>query len=496
MTIFDVLRHRWTRWRRSTILGRSLVTTVVVVLAAVYFGGWLVALGWFYPDIVAEVSPGRDPLRLLNEHLLSGAAGLVVTRFFLQRFDAGPWRALLCLPVGRATLARAIQITSATSVLTLIPLLGLAVLVARTVAAGTSPLGAALWTVGALLAVEATHFAYVWIRVAWIRRRWPIFLGASAVVLGLIGGDFLGVTVIREASAWLFGGAQRGRIGPLLVLAVGTAALAVVSTAVLRRYTYEGVRAAGRTDRRRRFSFDIKGRGRLSSLVFLEGTLIFRNRGPREQLLLGGGALVFFVYLIVRGTLPVFSLGMAPFMLGLLLPVTYGQFAFAWHGKHFEGLLVRASPGRLVRATLVVLVGLAVAPPVLAMPVVGWVDPFLVVPMAAFALYHAGLTVPALVWAGILGNRAWVNPEQSRFTVSGGSLRAIVLMGGLAGPPAVLATLGGVPTLLLGVAGLGLAGLGTVSLWLPRLETALRHRRHAMLRGFRGEWLSPHEWHW
>jgi hypothetical protein len=205
---------------------------------------------------------------------------------------------------------------------------------------------------------------------------------------------------------------------------------------------------------------------------------------------------VFFVYLIVRGALPVFSLGMAPFMLGLLLPVTYGQFAFAWHGKHFEGLLVRASPGRLVRATLVVLVGLAVAPPVLAMPVVGWVDPFLVVPMAAFALYHAGLTVPALVWAGILGNRAWVNPEQSRFTVSGGSLRAIVLMGGLAGPPAVLATLGGVPTLLLGVAGLGLAGLGTVSLWLPRLETALRHRRHAMLRGFRGEWLSPHEWHW
>ena len=329
MTIFDVLRHRWARWRRSTTLGRSLVTTIVVVLAVVYFGGWVVALGWFYPDVVAEVSPGRAPLRLLNEHLLSGAAGLVVARFFLQRFDTGAWRALLCLPVRRATLARAMEIASATSLLTLIPLLGLAALLARTVAASTSPLGTALWAVGALLAVAMTHFAYVWLRVAWIRRRWPIFLGASAAVLGLIGGDVLGVTVIREASAWLFGGAPRGRVGPLLVLAVGTAALALVSTAALRRYTYEGVHGADRTDRRRRFSFDIKGRGGLSLLVFLEGTLIFRNRGPREQLLIGGGALVFFVSLIVRGALPVFSLGMAPFMLGLLLPVTYGQFAFA-----------------------------------------------------------------------------------------------------------------------------------------------------------------------
>jgi hypothetical protein len=55
---------------------------------------------------------------------------------------------------------------------------------------------------------------------------------------------------------------------------------------------------------------------------------------------------------------------------------------------------------------------------------------------------------------------------------------------------------GGVPTMLLAVAGLGLAGLGTAFLWLPRLETALRRRRHAMLRGFREGWLSPYEWHW
>ncbi len=496
MTIFDVLRHRWTGWRRSTTFGRSLLTTVIALLAAVYFGGWLAALGWFYPDVMAEVAPTRDPLRLLNEHLLSGAAGLVVARFFLQRFDAGAWRALLCLPVRRTTLARAIQITSAASLLTLIPLLGLAALVASTALPGTSPLGAVLWTAGALLAVGTTHFAYVWLRVAWLRRRWAVFLGLSAVVLGLIGGDLLGETVVRDASAWLFGGAQRGHVGPLLLLAVGAVALGAASTRALRRYMYREAEGAGRGKRRQYVSLDVGRRGGLWSLILLEGALIFRNRGPREQLFIGGGALGFFAYVVVRGALPIFSVGMAPFMLGLLLPVTYGQFAFAWHGKHFDGLLSRASPGRLVRATLVVLMGLAVGPPVLAMPIVAWGDPFLAVPMVAFALYHAGVSVPAVVWAGIVGNRTWVNPEQSRFTVSGGSMRAIVLMALLGVPPALLASLGGISALLSGVAALGGLGLGTIPLWLPRLEAALRHRRHAMLRGFRGKWLFPHEWHW
>lgn len=496
MTIFDVLRHWWIRWRRSTTFGRSPLTTVIVVLAVAYFGGWFAALGWFYPDVMAEVAPTRDPLRLLNEHLLSGAVGLVVARFFLQRVDPGAWRTLLCLPMRRTTLARAIQIASAASLLTLLPLLGLAALVASTVLPGTSPFEAVLWTAGVLLAVGITHFAHVWLRVAWLRRRWSIVLGVSAVVLGLVGGDLLGGTVVRDASAWLFGRTQRGHVGPLLVLAVGAVALGTASTTALRRYMYKEAGGASRGKQRRYVSLDVGRRGGLWSVILLEGALIFRNRGPREQLLAGGGVLVFFVYLVVRDSLSVFSVGMAPFMLGLLLPVTYGQFAFAWHGKHFDGLLSRMSPRRLVQATLVVLMGLAVGPPVLAMPVVGWVDPFLAVPVVAFALYHAGVSVPVVVWAGVLGNRTWVNPEQSRFTVSGGSMRAVALMVLLGVPPVLLASLGGVPALLSGVAALGSLGLGTIPLWLPRLEVALRHRRHAMLRGFRGKWLSPHEWHW
>jgi hypothetical protein len=219
-------------------------------------------------------------------------------------------------------------------------------------------------------------------------------------------------------------------------------------------------------------------------------------------MLVGLGGVAFFVYMIMRGAIPAFSHVLAPHLLGQLLSIAYGQFVFAWHGGHFDGLLTRVAPGRLVRASLVVVLVLAVGPVALAVPVVAWVDPSFAGPMIAFALYHAGITVPAVVGGGILWNRSWVNPEQSRMmsagglTSSGGPIRGMVLTALLSVPPALFALLGGIPAVLVGVAGLGGFGLATVSLWLPRLEAALRHRRHAMLRGFRDGWLSPHEWHW
>jgi len=95
MTLLDALRHQWHRRTRSPTFGRSLIGGLFLLLGAAYFGVLFVAAGWFYPQVVAEVAPTREPLDLLNEHLLSGAAGLVAARFFLQRFDAGAWRALL-----------------------------------------------------------------------------------------------------------------------------------------------------------------------------------------------------------------------------------------------------------------------------------------------------------------------------------------------------------------------------------------------------------------
>jgi hypothetical protein len=65
-----------------------------------FFVGWI---GLVFPEIVAKSLLDRTPIRVLNEHLVAGFAGLTVARFVLQRFDGDGWRPVLSLPITRPT---------------------------------------------------------------------------------------------------------------------------------------------------------------------------------------------------------------------------------------------------------------------------------------------------------------------------------------------------------------------------------------------------------
>jgi len=148
MTLFDALRHQWRQRVRSPTWGRSLIGALLLVLAAGYFSVLFVALGWSFPDIVAEVAPNREPLRLLNEVLLYGALGLVPARFFLQRSAGSDVKPYLHLPLRRPQVVRIMQVLSALSLFNLLPVIVLAALWGSTVLPATSAVGAAY---GALL---------------------------------------------------------------------------------------------------------------------------------------------------------------------------------------------------------------------------------------------------------------------------------------------------------------------------------------------------------
>jgi hypothetical protein len=186
MTLLDALRHQWHRRTRSPTFGRSLIGGLFLLLGAAYFGVLFVAAGWFYPQVVAEVAPGRDPLRLLNEFLLYGAVGLVPARFFLQRSAGSDVRPYLNLPLRRAQVVRTMQVLSSLSLLNLLPLVVLASLWGSTVWPAASPSGAALWAVGALLLVATTQFLNSLLRAAWDRNAGFVLGGVSIVVL--VGG--------------------------------------------------------------------------------------------------------------------------------------------------------------------------------------------------------------------------------------------------------------------------------------------------------------------
>ncbi|WP_263831322.1 DUF5687 family protein [Salinibacter sp.] len=234
MTLLDVLRHQWHQRTRSPTFGRSLIGGLLLLLAAAYFGSLFVAVGWFFPEIMAEVAPEQDPLRLLNEFLLYGAVGLVPMRFFLQRSAGSDVRPYLPLPLRRAQVVRILQMLSSLSLLNLLPVVVLASLWGRTVLPATSAMGAAFWAIGALLLVATTQFLNGLLRAVWDRHAGLVLGAAGLLAVVVAGGSWTGGQLLQSASAGLFGGLAAGRILPMTLLFAGTAALAVAAHRMLR----------------------------------------------------------------------------------------------------------------------------------------------------------------------------------------------------------------------------------------------------------------------
>lgn len=335
MTLLDVLRHQWHQQTRSPTFGRSLIGGLLLLLAAAYFGSLFVAAGWYYPQVVAEVAPGKDPLRLLNEFLLYGAVGLVPMRFFLQRSAGSDVRPYLHLPLRRPRIVRMLQVVSSLSLLNLLPLVVLASLWGSTVRPATSAVGAACWAVGALLLVATTQFLNGLLRAVWDRHAGFVLGAAGLLAVVVAGGYWTGGQLLQSASAWLFGGLAAGRIAPLLVLIGGATGMSVAAHRALRGRLYsvlgdteEGHTHAGAALRGRG-----RGWGRVASLALLDLKLILRNKRPRQML--AAGLLVlgpFLLIPLVGGTVAPMNKVIFGFLLSGNLGLTYTQFSYAWHG--------------------------------------------------------------------------------------------------------------------------------------------------------------------
>ena len=491
MTLLDVLRHQWHQQTRSPTFGRSLIGGLLLLLAAAYFGSLFVAVGWFFPEIVAEVAPEQDPLRLLNEFLLYGAVGLVPMRFFLQRSAGSDVRPYLHLPLRRPRIVRILQVVSSLSLLNLLPVVVLASLWGSTVRPATSAVGAACWAVGALLLVATTQFLNGLLRAVWDRHAGFVLGAAGLLAVVVAGGYWTGGQLLQSASAWLFGGLAAGRIAPLLVLIGGATGMSVAAHWALRGRLYsvlgdteEGHTHAGAALRGRG-----RGWGRVASLALLDLKLILRNKRPRQML--GAGLLVigpFLLILLLGEKIPPMNEVIFGFLLSGYLGLTYTQFGYTWHGTHFDGFLARAvAPRLLVQAQFVTFVGLCMAPLMLIVPVIAAVRPQLLASLGSFFLYNAGVTAPVLLVLGTWSRTALNLDQSTFFNYQGTSSYHFLMVLPIMGLPIGLVVGGGLSSTLLVAAGLGLLGLVTVPLWTRGVGRLLWRQRHAMASGFRDE---------
>jgi hypothetical protein len=496
MTLVDLLRHQVRQRLRSSTRGRDVLGAVLVGLAALYFVFIALALGTAFPGIAADLAPQQAPLTVLNEGMLSLLSVLLATRFLIQRSAGSDVQPYLTLPVRRGRLAVLAQVATALSWVNVVALVAAGALLLSTVRPAASAAGTAGWAGavgGGLLATEALNTV---LRAAWIRRAWSVLAVAGVVGGGLLVGGAAGLDAAYSVSGWLFGGAVATRPFPLFVLGAGTLGACAIAQRVTRRQLGQLVDrdlspgkaaaarfGAGLVDR----LLPVLGSGRVARLLRVDLLLILRNRRPRQMLLFGLPIVGVLLFQII--TTGVGRLGTAWAIHLLLitgfLGITYGQYAFAWHGHHFDRLMSSGLAGGLVTAHWLTTVALCVLNWGAVLPVLLWWAPTLVLPATALLLYNTGIAIPIVLGIGLWNRTALDLDVSASFNHQGASVRQFLLVVPVLGIPVGVSLATGFTPMLWIVGGVGGVVTAAAPYWLPWAEQQLHRRRYALGAGFR-----------
>jgi hypothetical protein len=301
----------------------------------------------------------------------------------------------------------------------------------------------------------------------------------------------MGVEFVRAASTWLFGGLAAGRVGPLLVLIGVAGGTAVAAHRVLRARLYGVLGDASAGTRVSSTRPALLGRrwgwGPVVSLALLDAALVLRNKRPRQLLSVGLPVLALITYVFFSGDLDSFEAILFTFILSGILAMPYSRFSYAWHGHHFDALLMRFTPRMLVRAQYATFAGLCVIAVAGAAPLLAVLRPELLGPLGVFLLYHLGVSAPIQLGLGTWAREAIELGQTTMFNYQGTStVDFLAIFPIMALPLGLVIGIGESITMIV-IAGIGAVGVVLAPLWTRGLGRLLRGQRHAMVTGFRDE---------
>lgn len=336
----QLLRHYYKEQARNPMWANSIWIKVLVILLMVYFGLNLLVLGIFYPEIVEEVSPASDPLRLLNSFVIFYLLIDLGIRLFFQEFPELKIQHYLLLPIKRSVLYRFLLVRSALSFFSVYPLFIIIPAYIRLAIPDWGPWMGSLWLVGILMLIPANTFIAFYLKRQFGRKTIiPIIVIASAVLLGVLSiYDWLPLDDLSEVMFYHIGTYAFPFLVPLLYLALSTA---LIYRNLSKTAYFESPDDVPDAKTGSSFTF-LKKYGMIGELIRMDLRLILRNKRPRIQVIMMSLFLLygFFFYSqeAYQNTFMYIFWGI--YFTGII-GIGYAQLLLSWESSYFELLSLR-----------------------------------------------------------------------------------------------------------------------------------------------------------
>lgn len=484
------ISHQFKESFRSTIWQKQLILNIIIGFFMVIMLAYLVFLGLFIDQILEELFPDKDPIRLFNSMLLYYVGVEFMIRFFMQSLPVLNIESYLQLPIKRSSIIHYVAGKSIFSIGNYLSWLIFIPFSLKVIAPeyGTGP--ALTWIIGMIFLIYSINFLATYFKRQLVHK--PQIIGLFALCLG---GLFLlekfDIFSLSDASASFFGGLiESSRSIFILMLILVFCYSLNYYFLKSRLYPDEIIhRKKSRKDQLGQIGY-LKKIGLTGELISLELRLLWRHKRTRSIFMM---APLFLLYGLIfykddYATNSGILIFVGIFMTGGMM-LNYTNYCFGYESNYFDAILVNYTDFKqYLRVKYYVAISIASICYLLTIPYF-LIDPYILLINTATYLYNIGLLSVALFYTGTYTTKRLDLGKNASFNYQGmGATHWLSMLPAFILPILIYIPFKYFDNPLLGHIMIGVIGLIGILLnktLLGILTKQFMKRRHIMAKGFR-----------
>lgn len=341
--IKQFLSFEWKQFARSSYFQKGIAIKILLILAALYFGGIAVIMGASLFFILKKAVPEVDPITTLNKFIIYWFLFEMVIRYFMQQLPVMNVKPLMVIPIKKNTVIHFLLGKTAFSFFNFLALLLFLPFSIVLLVKGYPVLNVLCWFLGVIMLTLCTNYLNFLINKS---NTW--FYIIAPLLIGLIALEYFKIFAISSYFGIAFNALYEQ---PYLVLI--PAALLFVLYRLNFNFIKKGFYLDDTVSKKVKevSATDLSWMNRFGSIApFLKNDvkLIWRNARPKQVLMM---SFLFLFYGLIFYTqeayknMPAFLAFASMFVTGGFL-MSFGQLVPSWDSEYYKLLMSQNIPYR------------------------------------------------------------------------------------------------------------------------------------------------------
>ncbi|MDR6299839.1 DUF5687 family protein [Mesonia maritima] len=393
------LSLEWKQFSRSSYFQKGIAIKILLILAALYFGGCFLVLGTSAFFILEDTFPKEDPVTIVNNYLIFWFLIDIAYRYFMQQLPVMNIKPYMIIPIKRKTVIHFLLGKTTVSFFNFLPLFFFLPFTIVLLVQGYNPLNVVAWFFSMLfftLSINYLNFL--------LNKNDKIFYTILTLLVAGVAVEFYDIYPLAEKAGIFFNTIYQKPYAiliPLLLMVL----LYRRTYSFIRKGFYLDAEISKKTETVKTSELNWLNRfGRIAPFLKNDVRLILRNKRPKQVLFM---SFLFLFYGLIFYTndsynsMPAFLAFASMFVTGGFL-MSFGQLVPSWDSEYYKLLMSQNIPYReYLESKWSLMVVAVLVSFVLSTPYIyfGW-DIFGMI--AAGALFNVGLNSFITLYGGVL----------------------------------------------------------------------------------------------